>query len=211
MTAPSLDAARVAVLVAHPDDETLWCGGTLLLHPAPEKMIGALCRASDSDRAPKFARAVTALGAKCGMMDLDDGPEQLPLDRGALRNALRSLIGERGFDLVITHSPRGEYTRHVRHEEVGAAVLEMWRDGELRANELWLFAYEDGQRSHLPRAVSTADLTLDLPDELWSQKARLITDVYGFASESWEARVTPRREAFWRVTSTSDALARLDD
>ncbi len=209
MITPSFDAPRVAVLVAHPDDETLWCGGTLLLHRASQKLIGAVCRASDPDRAPKFARAAAALGATSGMADLDDGPEQVPLEPDALRAALRALLRDRAFDLVITHSPRGEYTRHIRHEEVAAAVLEMWCGGQIQSSELWLFAYEDGKRSHLPRAISTADLALDLPQDVWLEKARLITDVYGFDRESWEASVTPRREAFWRVSSKSDGLLRV--
>ena len=83
------------------------------------------------------------------MADLDDGPEQLPLERKLVRATLRSLIAERDFDLVITHAPHGEYTRHLRHEEVSAAVLEMWSEGELGASQLWLFAYDDGDRQYL--------------------------------------------------------------
>jgi len=30
---PILSAKTVAIIVAHPDDETLWAGGTILSHP----------------------------------------------------------------------------------------------------------------------------------------------------------------------------------
>jgi LmbE family N-acetylglucosaminyl deacetylase len=205
-----IEQPKIAVLVAHPDDETLWCGGTLLAEAASEKFVGTLCRASDADRAPKFERALQRLGATGKMADLDDGPEQLPLARSVVRAALRSLLADQTFDLVITHSPRGEYTRHLRHEEVAAAVLELWNEGELPATQLWLFAYEDGNKSHLPRAIANADRAQDLSDDIWSQKSAIITDVYGFAKDSWEARVTPRREAFWRLTERNDALTRLN-
>jgi LmbE family N-acetylglucosaminyl deacetylase len=197
------------VLVAHPDDETLWCGGTLLMHSAWDTFVGTLCRASDLDRSQKFFRVAAELGARGGMADLDDGPEQVPLERSAVRAALGTLLAERTFDLVITHAPCGEYTRHLRHEEVSAAVLEMWSEGELGTSELLLFAYDDGQRQYLPRAIPDADIIVDLPEAVWNRKVQLVTDVYGFESQSWEARVTPRREAFWHVHSPSDARSRL--
>lgn len=38
---------RAAVVVAHPDDETLWCGGYILAHPEIDWKIVTLSRASD--------------------------------------------------------------------------------------------------------------------------------------------------------------------
>ncbi len=49
-----LNSKKVAIIVAHPDDETLWAGGTILSHPAWECFIICLCRGSDADRAPRF-------------------------------------------------------------------------------------------------------------------------------------------------------------
>jgi hypothetical protein len=40
------------VIVAHPDDEILWTGGTMLLCPETQWVVVALCRRNDSDRAP---------------------------------------------------------------------------------------------------------------------------------------------------------------
>jgi len=54
---------RAAVVVAHPDDETLWCGGYVVAHSEFDWRIVTLCRASDPDRAPKFRRVLERLGA----------------------------------------------------------------------------------------------------------------------------------------------------
>ncbi len=54
---------RVAIIVAHPDDETLWAGGTILSHPEWECFVVSLCRKSDPDRAPKFKKVLEVLGA----------------------------------------------------------------------------------------------------------------------------------------------------
>lgn len=189
--------ARVAVLVAHPDDEVLWCGGLLLARPDWRVFIGCLCRGSDPDRAPKFFRVLERLGAEGAMADLDDGPEQSPLPPEAVEATLLSLAPPGPWDLVLTHGTRGEYTRHRRHEEVSAAAGALLHEGRMSCRELWRFAYEDACGARLPRAESGARVRFPLPQELWAAKAALVTDVYGFAPESWEARAVPREEAFW--------------
>lgn len=187
---------RVAVVVAHPDDETLWAGGLLLSHPEWVPFIATLCRGKDPDRAPKFMKALRRLGAKGAMGDLDDGPEQTPLDPSLLKDVILSLLPGRDFDLLLTHAPQGEYTWHRRHREVSQAVQDLWRDGQLRAKRMWQFAYEDGGGAYAPRARTGADLTLPLADEVWAEKLGIITDLYGFGKDSWEALAVSRSEAF---------------
>lgn len=41
---------KVALIVAHPDDETLWAGGAILSNPSPEYFIISLSRRSDTER-----------------------------------------------------------------------------------------------------------------------------------------------------------------
>jgi len=187
---------RVAVLVAHPDDETLWAGGLLLRHPEWSVHIVTLCRGSDPDRAPRFRRVLTRLGAQGAMGDLDDGPGQEPLDPGLVKATLTSLLPGQVFDLLITHDPEGEYTWHRRHGEVARAVHELWRQGQLEAGSLWRFAYEDGQGAYPPRPRKEAQALLPLAEAEWAAKAALITEVYGFLASSWEAKSAPRTEAF---------------
>ena len=35
-------------------------------------------------------------------------------------------------------------------------------------------------------------------EEIWRQKYDIITGIYGFNKDSFEAKTTPREEAFWR-------------
>ena len=106
----------VAVIVAHPDDETLWAGGTILCHPSWKCFIVCLCRKSDTERAAKFYKALQDLKSEGIMGDLDDGPEQKPLDEKEVERAIMQILPPTHFDLIISHNPSGEYTRHIRHE-----------------------------------------------------------------------------------------------
>jgi LmbE family N-acetylglucosaminyl deacetylase len=190
---------KVCIIVAHPDDETLWAGGMILMHSQWRCFIFSLCRAGDPDRAPKFKQALSNLGASGTMADMDDSPEQHPLSRYELQKSIVTGIDPPFCDLILTHGPKGEYTRHRRHEEVSQAVLELVQNGKIRCRELWQFAYEDGGGQYVPRADARASYSVFLPDDIWKRKYKIITEIYGFAPESWESRTTPRTEAFHRV------------
>jgi len=200
----------VAVLVAHPDDETLWAGGTLLSQLSWSSFVGCACRAHDTDRAPKFYRVLEKLRARGAMAALDDSPDQPPLADEQVEQSLLQCLPQRHFDRILTHSPLGEYTRHQRHEDVARAVLRLWLRGTLSASELWLFAYDDDGGNRLPRALPSAEITFELSLDVWERKHRLLTEDYGFAETSWEARTTPRSEGFFRVTSAQRATAWLE-
>jgi LmbE family N-acetylglucosaminyl deacetylase len=191
-----------AVIVAHPDDETLWAGGTLLMHPDSCWTVLALTRKGDADRAPKFRQALEHYGAAGIMGDLDDGPEQKPLRTTEVEDAILDLLPSHRYDLVLTHGRWGEYTRHRRHEEVAKAVMALRESGRLATGEIWMFAYQDGGGKHLPRPREGADVYTRLPQEIWEHKHRIIRDTYGFGPDSFEARATPRDEAFWVIGKT---------
>jgi LmbE family N-acetylglucosaminyl deacetylase len=199
---------RAAVVVAHPDDETLWCGGYILAHPEIDWRIVTLCRASDPDRAPKFRQVLDQLGAVGEMADLDDEPGQVPLPIEQILKAITRLLAGYSYNLILTHGPKGEYTRHRRHEECCRSVVELWRSGSIATNRLWLFAYEDGGHAYLPRVRDDADRRDMLPENVWLEKRRLITDVYGYGPESWEAQATPHEEGFWCFDSAQAAAKR---
>ena len=187
----------VDVIVAHPDDETLWAGGLILMRPAWQYDIYTLCRASDPERAVRFQVALARLNASGGMADLDDGPDQSPLSIDAIQQTVLDHLDGRSYDAVITHSPLGEYTRHRRHEEAWQAIWPLWRGKQIRSKSLWAFAYGDAQGRRKPSVDADAHLLLPLDVSVWTEKYRILTEVYGFAATSWEARVTPRIEGFW--------------
>ena len=195
------DVHRVAVIVAHPDDETLWAGGLLLSHPEWNTFILTLNHRTDPDRGPRFHRALDRYGAKGDMGDLRDGGREDALPEGLVEKTILQLLPAHDFDLILTHSPKGEYTEHLMHDEVSDAVSKLFADGRLDARELWQFAYNDENGASLPHAARHASWRLELPESLWLAKLKIITGIYGFGPDAWETRTTPRVEGFQPVKS----------
>jgi len=204
-------ASDCAVIVAHPDDETLWTGGTILMHPETNWTVITICRRSDPDRAPKFLKALKKLGAIGARGDLEDRPEQNPLDSREVQDTIMELLPSDRFDLTITHGLWGEYTRHLRHEETSRAVLALWWAGKLSAKQIWMFAYEDGGGKYLPRPIKDADIHIKLQKEIWQKKYDIITKIYGFSPDSLEARTTPKEGAFWHFRSGEEVQKHLNN
>ena len=196
----------VLVIVAHPDDETLWAGGEILLHPTWNWFVTTLCRKNDPDRSSRFYKVLKELKAKGIMGDLDDAPNQTPLDEPLIEETILSLLPKIHFNRIITHNPNGEYTRHLRHEEISKAVILLWNAKKISADELWTFAYDDGHKSHNTIANEKAPIYNQLTEAISLHKLNIITNIYGFNINSWEAKNTPTKEAFWKFNNPADAL-----
>jgi len=104
---------RGAIVVAHPDDESLWCGGLMARYPARWTVICCSVPRTDPIRAYKFFRACEVLGAKARLLPFPEGTNDLrhldEIDLGC-------------FDCVVTHNDIGEYG-HLHHVHVHQSVI----------------------------------------------------------------------------------------
>lgn len=94
---------RRALVVAHPDDESIWFGGLLAAEPGDWTIICCSIPRTDPVRAWKFFDACEVLKAVPRLLPFVEAPkdplylEPLDLD---------------GFDQIVTHSLVGEYGHH---------------------------------------------------------------------------------------------------
>ncbi|MFA5060954.1 MAG: PIG-L family deacetylase [Candidatus Pacearchaeota archaeon] len=182
---------EVLVIVAHPDDETIWMGGTLLQNKWNITIV-SLCRKDDADRAPKFMKVCENYNATCFMSDLeDDSLEDVELREVVDR--IRSLISRTKYDYIFTHGENGEYG-HKRHIDVHNAVKFMIENGMLGCDKLFFFSYS--RRGAHCYAKKSSDKFIRLQSTDLVKKKNLIKQVYGFDENSFEERCCKKVEAF---------------
>lgn len=155
--------------------------------PTWDWFIVSLSRAGEGDHARNFLQALQQLVAKGVIRNLDTLNDQDPLNETELKQTILALLPEHYFDLVISHYPAGDYTDHNRHDETGKEVILLWHSGIISAAEFWAFALEDGKKSYLPKPIETAGIYKVLTKRIWKEKQSIITEMYGFDLNSFEA------------------------
>jgi LmbE family N-acetylglucosaminyl deacetylase len=175
--------SRRCVITAHPDDETLWCGGLLITHPGDWTIICCSIPMRDPVRAVKFHNACFVLGAK-----------GIVLNRVEVRLQAHTWLDDLGdlgrYDLLVTHNPVGEYG-HRAHVGVFQYVAERWQDQAL------MFGYGVDGFTH-PDPV----LSINLTDEQFAKKRRALQaydnlmSFRGAQMPTWQALLSEYGEKF---------------
>jgi len=178
-------------IVAHPDDETIWMGGTIMKNKDFNWTIISLCRKNDPDRAPKFKKVCNFYKAKSIISDLED--EKLK-PFSAFQIKIKSLLPKFNYDFIFTHGENGEYG-HLRHKEIHKAVKNMIKNKELRTKQAYYFSYET-KNSSIPYPKTPSDLISNLNEKEYKDKIDLITKFYGFKKDSFETLSCNKIETF---------------
>lgn len=195
---------KALVIVAHPDDETIWMGGSILKYKDYEWTIFSLTRKSDKDRSVKFRKVCKSLKAKSIMTDLDD-EKLLPIKSKEIIEIIKNNLPEKDYDYVFTHGKNGEYG-HLRHKEIHKAVTNMVKNNLLNTRQLYYFSYIPGKEPSphskdlkIPVPNKKANRFVSLDNEEFKKKFEIITNLYGFKHPIFETLSCNEKEAFLKL------------
>lgn len=114
---------NACLVVAHPDDESLWFGGLLATVPFEWTVICCSIPRADPIRAWKFYDACHRLNARGMVMPFRETDAAL-----AMAGETVPLLGDLGaFDLIVTHSAAAEYG-HMHHRNLHAMIKMTYPD-----------------------------------------------------------------------------------
>ncbi|MEA1963234.1 MAG: PIG-L family deacetylase [Patescibacteria group bacterium] len=188
------DNKSAIAIVAHPDDETIWMGGTIARNKKIAWTIFSLCRASDRDRAPKFKRVCEHYGAKSIIADLDDeGKLSLQEAKQKTKKIILEKIAFNKFDYIFTHGANGEYG-HERHIAVYLAIDELIKAGKIKPETVFYFNYKKNKDNSLKPGSNSVINQLSEKELL--EKKRVVAEMYGYLPGGIDVGYCTNPEAF---------------
>lgn len=149
------------MIVAHPDDETLWGGGHLA---SDDYFVLCLTNGWNGIRSRDYYRALGAFNDKGIILsypDLVDGKRSdwSNAKEGIMKD-LQLILNYKKWNKVVTHNPEGEYG-HVHHKMTSSFTTQMWDKLAPKTGQLWYFGrfYE---KQNIGQVKDEATLETDL-------------------------------------------------
>ena len=176
---------KIILIVAHPDDETIFCGGTMLLYPNCQWTVACLTEGDGNATQEEFNAAISKfknLGVnikshwlgqkKFKKIEKEMSEEKKTIiesENNALRLDWQAEIEQCNFvsDIVLTHNERGEYG-HTDHKELHLIVKSLF-------SNVWEFFYPKHNENKITYKKRE---NIVLNDKIFKIKKDIIYNIY---------------------------------
>ncbi len=170
LIAAGIDKADKVLILAHPDDDSLWAGGHL---KSGNWFVLCITCGRNDIRREEFSSAMKASGNSYIILDYPDKVMGIRDDWEAIRPDLKKdlnlVLTYKDWKEVATHNPDGEYG-HQHHKMASSIVTDLCRDLKMTDRLEYMGKYY--KKSELPDVEKT--LTR-LTDEELAFKEHLLT------------------------------------
>ncbi len=140
----NIDDCTKLMIVAHPDDETLWGGAHLM---DGNWFVVCMTNQYFPTRKNEYRNVLNTLGIKGIILDYPDLYKNLEgkwkIDswkyvQDALASDINTIINYKNWEQIVSHSPTGE-TGHFHHKYVNKAVVSSCTNNAGKFDKLWYF------------------------------------------------------------------------
>lgn len=104
------------MIIAHPDDETLWAGDHIM---KDRYLIICLTNGNNKIRKKEFEKAMELTGNYGIILNYPDNPKHVKNNwkkvKDPIRNDIDYVLNYKKWDSIVTHNPDGEYG-HIQHK-----------------------------------------------------------------------------------------------
>ena len=170
--------ASKLMIVAHPDDETIW-GGAHLLDGG--YLVVCITNGYNTERADEFLRAVEQSGNTPLILSYPDKIFFMRDDWSDAKNGIESdisrIMSAKHWDFIVTHNPKGEYG-HIHHKMTNALTVQAFNE-TCGADKLYFFG-DYYKASDIEKAGVSV-----IPDEVMQKKLELC-DIYSSQKRTME-------------------------
>lgn len=160
------------MIVAHPDDETLW-GGANIMHGG--WLIVCLTNGNNVVRKKEFFNVMKNTGNYGIMLNYPDNPnhkkDNWSTVKSKITDDVRYIVRYKNWDQIVTHNPLGEYG-HIQHLSTNMIVTNVCVE-EKKTNQLYYF-----EKFRKLQYFQTNEMKVTLNEEQIEKKHELMMKYY---------------------------------
>lgn len=181
-----LENVDYLMIVAHPDDETIW-GGQHLLNG--RYLVVCLTNGDNQTRKKEFMNMINKTHNQGLILDYPDKTngkrDNWYKVKDDIQNDIHYLLTKKKWKMVVTHNPDGEYG-HIHHQMTSMLVT---KQDNIDKNKLMYFGkyYKKKDKPEMLQQISTTDLEkkMELINMYSSQNKVMDHLAHMMAHENW--------------------------